>query len=550
MTPEELEAIEQYALQLAARQNLTSLESVFGAWLGHVGAQMSPLQTAICRIFDGEPLGELADHPHVTLALGGGKPPEGMPARVQLLAGIRTGKSLLAAAIAWCCTQRVDMAKLGPGEVPRVSVVSLQVDLAKVIYQHLVGNIRATEAMAPLLLGEPTSDSVLIQHPSGKAVEVKVVAGSRAGATLVARWSAGCIFDESPRMVGADAGAVVNLDDMIDAVMGRLLPGAQLVDIGSPWAPFGPAYETQKEHWGKPTRALVVIRSRADHLNPYFWTQERVADIKKRNEKVYRTDVLGEFADVESSLFTTATLEKVARKEPLTIGAKDRHHYVAVMDPATRANAWTLVVGTQAERQNEDGSVEKFLQVVMARQWQGSVAHPLDPEDVLIQIGKVLRPYRVKRVISDQYAADALKALGRRHGLAIDEQTVTSRSKVENFSSLATLVDTGQIELPDDRHVMGDLKRVRRVVTQVGIRVDLPQTADGRHCDYAASLAMLAVQPLRAIAPEAEGLPDGWTARNMRELADSKRQFERENDNGRKRKWRTVGRVRKSRFSD
>jgi hypothetical protein len=523
----DLDSLYNYAANCYAQQ--VTLERVLEEWLGHVNGVLSPLQRAVCRVADGRPLAELAQHEHVQLALGGGVPPQAMPKRLELLAGIRTGKSLMAAGLAYCASQRVDLTALGPGEVPRVSVVSVAMDLAEVIFAHLVGNMRATRSQASRIVGEPTTTSVMIMHPSGRPVEVKIVAGARAGSTLVARWSAGCIFDESPRMVGADVGAVVNLDDMIAAVLGRLLPGAQVVDIGSPWAPYGPAFECQKEHWGKPTRNVVVIRARADHLNPHHWTPEKVLEIRETNERVYRTDVLGEFADVEASMFDSERLAKCSRAE-LVIQPDPLQYYVAVMDPATRANAWTLVIGTQGDR--EDGAT--FLRVVLAKQWQGSVDSPLDPDTILQDVRAVIEPYGCNRVISDQYAADALIALGRRHDLVIEEQTVTGPSKQQSFGSLSTMVDVGGVELPDDPILLGDLKRVQRVITRSGISIHLPQTADGRHCDYAAALAMLAVQPLRKPDEGRRALPVGWDQADVDELAKSVAKARRDENGGRK----------------
>src|SRR5678815_525909 len=128
------------------------------------------------------------------------------------MSGIRTGKSLLAACAAFHMAVTCDVSSLRPGEIPRVSVVSLKKDLADVIVNHLVGSVKASALLRPFLMGEPTGDGLMIRHPSGTPVEICVVAGSRAGASLVARWSAGCIFDEFPRMTGED-DAVINWDD-------------------------------------------------------------------------------------------------------------------------------------------------------------------------------------------------------------------------------------------------------------------------------------------------------------------------------------------------
>lgn len=61
----------------------------------------TPVQRAICRIADGEPLGELADDPVVMDAVGDCSSIAGIrPREMAILSGIRVGKSLLSALLA------------------------------------------------------------------------------------------------------------------------------------------------------------------------------------------------------------------------------------------------------------------------------------------------------------------------------------------------------------------------------------------------------------------------------------------------------------------
>jgi hypothetical protein len=380
------------------------------------------------------------------------------------------------------------------------------VDLGRVVFDHLVGTVTSRPALRALMVGEPTTDAVQLRHPSGRVVEVKVVAGARAGASLVARWSAGCIFDEAPRMLGEDEG-VVNFDDARRAVLGRLLPGAQLIAIGSPWAPRGPIYEAAREHWKKPTAALVVVRAPAPAMNPAWWTPERVEALKRQDEQAYRTDVLGEFADPESSLVSSAEIERATRRgatlivdgaatvlppPALVLPREDGHAYVAAMDPGTRGNAWTVIVATRKRR--PDGRVVTC--VVLAKQWQGSRTDPLDPDKVLADVAAILKGYGLDYVWTDQLAADFVRSIGHRHGLAVYPETITAPRKVELFESLRMRLADDGVEIPDDPTVRADLLSIRKRVTMNGVAIELPRTADGRHADYAAALALAASKVL------------------------------------------------------
>lgn len=462
----------------------------------------SPTQRAIGRIADGIPLRELARQRDVISAVGGelavGALPTVMPRELYLLAAIRSGKSLIAAALALRASQICDISTLRPGETARISVLSVNLDSAKAVRDHLVGTIQARPKLRALLLEEPTADTVMLRHPTGRAIEVKIVAGSRAGGTVISRWSAGVIFDEFPRMLGSSDG-VINFDDSRRSVLGRLLPGAQLFALGSPWGPFGPAYRVVQEHFGRPDHKIVVIRATGPMMNPRTWTREECERLRQADPIAYRTDVLGEFADAESSMFPTELVEAASCRKPVSLPPEANIMYGAAMDPATRGNPWTLVITKLAW-----SSRGAIVVVVRALQWIGSPSQPLSPRKVLSEIAAILREYNGLDVVyTDQWAADAIRDIAYEFKLCVQDITVNSQRKVELFDSLKTLLVERRVELAPVPELSNDLRRVRRVVTQHGISIDLPQTSDGRHCDFAMALAMASAVPL-PMPPEPE----------------------------------------------
>lgn len=442
----------------------------------------SPLQRAVCRIADGVPLGALAHDPTVIAALGNvyGLPHE-RPSEMVVISGIRTAKSLTAACGAFHMAVTCDVSRLRAGEIPRVSVVSLQKDLADVIMGHLVGSVEKSPLLKPFMIGNPTSEGVLFRHPTGIPVEVRVVAGSRAGASLVARWSAGCIFDEFPRMVGGDEG-VVNWDDMRKAVIHRMLPGTQIWNIGSPWAPFGPAYETVTEYHGKPSPTMVVIKAPAPAMNPVIWTPEECARAKGKNPDAYKTDVLAEFATPEEAMFSSESIDKCLRRMPLILSREPGCTYFAAMDPATRGNGWTLAIATR-----KGGRII----VVRAAEWIGSRDEPLDPGEVLREIAEIVTPYGITTVHTDQVMGDALVKLGKQHGLMLSQWTYGATDRTKKYLAIRTNLDLGAIELPNVPHLRTDLLHIRKRVTPAGMQPHLPMTSDGRHCDWGPTLMLV-----------------------------------------------------------
>jgi hypothetical protein len=311
------------------------------------------------------------------------------------------------------------------------------------------------------------------------------------------------------------------------AVAGRVLPGAASWEIGSPWAPFGPIYKAVTEHEKKPTRELVVVRAQGPWMNPVWWTPERCEALRVSDPTAYRTDVLAQFADPEESLLPSATLDACTRSA-LVEERRPRHEYVAAMDPGTRGNAWTLAIATRREGKRI---------VVKARQWIGSSVDPLDPEDVLEQIAIELRAYGLDTVETDQWSTDALRALARKFALKLVEWPMTQAENTEAYLDFARRCAGGEVELPPDPTVRADLQRVKKRVTQGGLVIQLPQTSDGRHCDYAPAI----VRATRRYCAEAvkERTPETMVQIATREEADMlKRAQERHSPKEPRAAWR------------
>lgn len=445
---------------------------------GLVGA--TPLQRAICRLADGLPLGDLALHPDVLECIGDVSELDGRPDELDILSGTRTAKSMITAALAVRATQTCDVAHLAKGEVPRYAIVSVRKDLADVIFGHIKGTLLAQPTLRTLLLEDPTADTVVLKHPSGRPVEIKVVAGAKAGTTLVARWLVGLALDEYTRMVGSEDG-VVNYDDMRRAVLSRLLPGAMVASIGSPWAPFGPAFDRAQKHWLKPTKKLVFIWATADRMNPAWWTPERSKELQESDPDAYMTDCLAQFLEPEELFFPASLVEQSARKEPEILPREPGYVYSAAMDPATRSNAWTLVIGTRKD--------ERRI-VARAHQWKPH-GKPLDPKAVFAEMAIMCRAYGVTMVRTDQWSVDALRALAELAGLTLVQQDFGTGEQYDAYKTAQTWLTLGQLELAPVLELLTDLKRVKRRVTQSGLSIVLPHTADGRHCDFAPALVRL-----------------------------------------------------------
>lgn len=465
------------------------------------------IQRAICRVADGEPLGELWEDPAVQRSLGYARPPEAPPHIMMLLMAIRCAKTMISAAKAICGTQNVDISRVKPGDTVRLAVLSTETKTAKAAFNHIIGPLLNKPLLRQLVVGEPTADTIVVRHPSGMPIEITVTAMSKAGSTLVGVWLAGVIFDEAPRMAGE--GSAKSLDESLSAIMGRILPGGQIWLPGSPHAPTGPIYDRQLEHFGRPTQDLVIFRARGPDVNPYEWTPEKCEAMRRRDPRAYRTDVEAEFADPEEALISSVDLEATTRTAEGHLPFDPKATYVAAMDPATRGNAWTLVVMACIGR---DEVQRPRYRVAWSGQWIGSKSRPLSPGAVLTEIMGVLSEYGLREAWTDQYSFDFAREMAEHAGLSLYVQTFGPDNRLRYADTVAHLIATRRLEVPRDPVMRGDLLSARRRVNQASVSLVLPPQSNGRHCDYMPALMLCVSRPPDPPEPPGGSSPHGLFA--------------------------------------
>lgn len=470
--------------------NLESL-LVHPEGFGLTGASIP--QRAICRVMTGVPLGEYATHPDVVSMLGGQAAVNAYeanpvaPDMCVLGAAVRCAKSTIAGAKALRNAYLGDCSGLPPGEIPRVPIVSVDLDKAKETFDKIINALKNSPRLRSLMVKEPADGAiaVLVRNKSGRSVEIKMAAGAKAGRTLVSRWLLGIIFDEAPRMQGQEDG-VINLPDAISAVAARMRTGAQIDLVGSLWAPKGKVFELVTERLGRPGRDVIVMVANGPQLRPDLYTPEYCERIRKVDDTAYETDVMSRFADPDTALL--ASVDITAATQPYErLGWAPGQNYVAIIDPATRGNGWTLeVYGT-----NPRGGYDLCL----AREWIGSRAKPLKGSLVLPEVGEEIGAYELAEVWTDQAGYDHLVDIAELVKVPFDLR-LANRDDDVAVKKLPMLLTEKRLTLPNIPQVRKDLIALRkRPKISGGSQPILPKTADGRHCDFGAA-ALLAMQLL------------------------------------------------------
>lgn len=446
----------------------------------------SPCQRAICRVLEGRDLAELETDRDVEEMFGGVIPRLRVaPHMFVLLCAIRTGKSLMSMAHAVYMSQKLDVSKLRPGDGVRISILSTGVDTAKATFRHLAGAIESSPWMNALKIRE-TADTIELRHPDGREVEIKVVALSRAGSTLVGRFSAGVVIDEAPRL-SSDPDNVETIDEALRAIHGRMLPGSTVLLPGSPHVPVGAVFELYERYFGNPTRECVVAKARGEQLNPSWWTLERQQHVRNVDVETYRTDCLAEFRRAPDALFAIQDLTAAARSREVR-PARDGAEYSAALSPGTEANVWYLVI-EEFVKNGPDG-LPRFA-VTRVDEWHSTIEHPLRPKSMAKALASVLKPYGIDHVICAETTPQELIDEAEEAGVSLTPDKLEGIELLQRTEEIRTLIESGRYELPPSKELRRDLLTVKRHQSNTGaLALHLPESSDGRRCPFVPLLAM------------------------------------------------------------
>jgi hypothetical protein len=254
-------------------------------------------------------------------------------------------------------------------------------------------------------------------------------------------------------------------------------PEARIVLSSSPFGMLDAHFDAY-EQGETPTQ--VTGHAPTWEANPTL-TEEATHDLELDDAAWLREYKAVPQAEVESSLLSEVLIDAATRIGPAVLPFEAGRRYVAAIDPATRTNAWALVIATQGW--------DMVRRVVLAKEWRPKAGMKLSPSAVLAEIRELLRPYGIRWLITDQHAVDALAELARLAGLVLIEQAWTGVNKRDAYEHVRLLLQDSKLELPPDPQIKVDLLGIRKRITRSGVTYELAEQR-GRHSDYAPAIAL------------------------------------------------------------
>lgn len=506
----------------------------------YAGLDASPLQRATVRLADGRGAGAELTDDELERYLGSAawRALDAPPRGVCMVAGVRGGKSRLAVCAAIWGALSASLAGVESYEPVLAVIVGPTVRAARQTFRQLLGVMRR-DGLRDRIVGKPTADSVVLRRPDGREVTLTVVPATAGGESVRGVWLAAIVVEEAASWRSETDGAAVSAEDTLDAALPRVLPGGQTWVISSPGAPSGLLHDVWKRHWGAPGERdghgrvpWLVVHAPTRALNPSY-DAARIEALRRENPDKCAREHDAAWTSAVDAWIPHEWVSRATRPHPPVLPRERGCQYVAAMDPATRGNGWCLVVGTR--RRGDDGVPR--MSVVLAREWRGAQSSPLDPARVLRELAATVRPFGVTQVLTDQWAADTLRALARElnTGVMLVERAAQGDELREMYEAVRLALALQDLDLtPEPAELAHDLRGARRVLTPAGIRIEWARTSDGRHGDFGPALARC-VRGLRGVeAPAGPPPPAGSAEARRRE----EQEIEDAEDEAVSRDWR------------
>ena len=402
---------------------------------------------------------------------GGREPPRKRPREVWIAAGRRAGKdsavSLLAAAASASFNPR---GLLRPGERVLVACIAPDKETGKIVQRYIRAFFESVPSLAAMI--QRTTEEVLELR---NMVDISVLTNDfklvRGRPILCA------ILDEVALMPPGDSAAPdVELYSALLPGMATI-PQAQMFGISSPYAKKGLLYKKYTDHFGSDSDDVLVIQAPSHVLNPTLDVRDRDRQMVEDPARA-RAEWYAEFRSDLVAFIDPAVVDRCVVKGRVELPPVAGITYTATVDPSGgSSDSMTLAI---AHAEGDRGVLD------LVREWPA----PFSPQQVVSEIVEILRRYNAAAVIGDRYAGEWAREPFRNHRI---EYRVADVTRSEAYLTMLPAINSGKIELLDNRRMISQLLALERRTTRSGKdSVDHP-ASKGAHDDVinAAALALV-----------------------------------------------------------
>ena len=312
---------------------------------------------------------------------------------------------------------------LAPGETAVIPVISASKRQTQVVKNYALRMMKDSPALRPHIVND-TSEQIELAN----GISIMCLPCSSKNIRSFAFPAA--VLDEVGfwRYEGyADADK-----DVLSAVRPAMIQfrRPKLLMISTPWIRAGELWR----YYNQPRKEMMIWQSPTWEMNPLIsradLDDEFIEDPVGSNREYGAL-----FTSAISAIFSPDHVERAMERGYTQLKPAYGARYFGAIDPAFTSDSFALVIGhIEYGRVIIDHVVE----------WKP----PVDLEVVTGELAKFCQLYGIRKLWSDQYAAEPLKQVFRRGGVNIETVVFTSQFKTAAYNTLRHLLSGNDIVLP------------------------------------------------------------------------------------------------------
>lgn len=392
-------------------------------------------------------------------------PPKQKVRELYVIAGRRSGKDSIAAAIAVTTALGDYSAHLRPGEKATVMCLASDRPQARIIKRYIAASFTESAILSRLVTRQTEEGLDL-------ANDVEVIVSTNSFRAVRGRAVICGVMDElaywrDESSANPDHETYTALEPAL-----ATLPGSMLIGISSPYRRGGLLFSKFQKHFGKNDDDILVVKGPTTAFNPTI-PQRIIDSALERDPEAASAEWLGEF---RSDIADFVSREAVAAVTP--DGVRERPpmpscRYIGFVDPSGgSADSMTLAI---AHRDHDGVAILDAIR---------EVRPPFSPESVVTEFARLLKDYRITKVIGDRYAGEWPRERFREHGITYEP---SAKPKTDLYAALLPLLNSARVSLLDHPRLAQQLAGLERRTARGGR--DSIDHAPGAHDDVANAVA-------------------------------------------------------------
>jgi len=368
-----------------------------------------------------------------------------------ITAGRRSGKSRMAAVIgAYIATCISHADKLSPGETGYVLILSQTMLQATVVFGYVRALIEGSPVLRALI---DTIDQNEIRLRGNITIAVHAASfRSVRGRTVLA-----CVFDESAYW--RDELSANPDVEVYRAILPALsTTNGMLIGIGSPYRRAGLMYTRYRDHYGKDSAKVFVVKAPTTTLNPVIDT-DIITQAETDDPAAARSEWQAEFrTDLASFLDDDSIDAAINYSRPLELPPQLGTRYYAFTDAsAGRHDNFTLCIGHRSGPKETDKIITDVLR---------GFRPPFDPAGVAREFAEAARQYHCQSITGDNYAGEWVSQAFHHANVCYDQaESIKSKLYLEGLP----IFTRGLIEIPNLQILLRELRLLERRVARTGV---------------------------------------------------------------------------------